>query len=734
MASPLIAPVLATALVLGAASADAQLKGVRQFPVTFVEPDTLRLEFYALQAGEDVRLTTKGTDTVRARLRVLDAGGGRPLSRLLALPQDKLFSPGNTLLELRSAAIHDSLIAGEYSGTVQLLDRDGKLVGERPLLVTVPALVRPAERQWAATVYKFTVFSAWRAGFPQQSETRCAPRDSSWTARFPDPRPAPCVRDNVLPLRLAARDARYVSEAFRVHSKPVLLGVIENEKAQDHAMVWWTGNPLGSPPRTGSPGVEMQFVGMDEPGVYTGNIQLPPEAGSGTVALVVKVTHHWTLVLLPIMLGVALSMWLRRYVRKRQAVLSLRERSTQLVVRAEHVDRRLAQLDDEVEDAARLRVDVAVTDRLRQADRRIRALALSRAPAERNDAERDAVDAEVTALEAALVGWEELVDALQRVGRLLGEFDDLTARLPARAGLGDVPAVRTTAVAVLKAAVLDTDAAVHARCTLATQQADLLEWWSGLAEEAVRLGAGKGRGGERRVGRALCRGGQQRAGGSGQDAAPHRRHGPVAAAAQGPVPPAVAPAPDGRGGRRGRSGGGGCGGMGARRAAQPAAARAEPPREPLPLRRHAGGAGCAQGVDRQVRVRVHGRCPGVRRGLGGRALRAVHRQAVLRHPGRLRGGRALGLRHQAGDRCGSRRAGGRHRLALPAQARRARRGRRRGEGLTRLVRRVLRLPRGVRRDHADGHGGPGAMPAPPCRFVREGGTWNRSDGPYRSRF
>ncbi len=504
MASRLfLAPVLATALALGAASAGAQVirrasvatEGVRPFPVRFQELDTVRLEFHALHAGQDLRLKTSGSDTVRARLRVMDAGSGRPLSRLLALPQDRLFSPGNSLLELRSAAIHDSLVAGEYSGTVQLLDRDGKLVGERPLLVTVPALVRPAERQWAATVYKFTVFSAWRAGFPQQSETRCAPRDSYWTARFPDPRPAPCVRDNVLPLRLAARDARYVPEAFRVPSEPVLLGVIENKAAKDHAMVWWTGNPLGAPPRMGgAPGVEMQFVGMDEPGEYTGNVQLPPEAGSGTVALVVKVTHHWTLVLLPIMLGVALSMWLRRYVRKRQAVLSLRERSTQLVVRAEHVDRRLAQLDDEVEDAARLRVDVAVTDRLRQADRRIRALALSRAPAERNDAERDAVDAEITALEAALGGREELVDALQRVGGLLGEFDDLTARLPGRARLGDVPAVRTTAVAVLKAAVLDTDAAVHARCTLATQQADLLEWWSGLAEEAVRLGAGKAAG------------------------------------------------------------------------------------------------------------------------------------------------------------------------------------------------------------------------------------------------
>ncbi|HEX2077138.1 MAG TPA: hypothetical protein VHG08_05500 [Longimicrobium sp.] len=498
----LLAPVLATALVLGAASAEAQLmrrttapgEGIRQFPVAFLEPDTLRLEFHALQAGEDLRLKTTGTDTVRVRLRVLDTGSGRPLSRLLALPQDRLFSPGNALLELRSTVPHDSVVPGEYSGTVQLLDRDSKLVGERPLRVTVPARVRPAERQWAVTVYKFTVFAGWRAGFSQQAETRCAPRDSYWTSRFPDPRPAPCVRDNVLPLRLPARDAAYLPEAFRTPSEAELLGVIENKAAKDHAMVWWTGNPLGAPPKVGSPGVEMQFVGMDEPGEYTGTIQLPPAAGSGPVALSVKVTHHWTLVLLPIMLGVALSMWLRRYVRKRQALLALRERSTQLVVRAEQVDRRLTQLDDEVEDAARLRVDVAVADRLRQVNRRIRVLALSRAPAERNDAERDAIDAEVTALEATLGAWEELVDALRRVGELLREFDDVTARLPGRAGLGDVPALRGTAVAVLKTAALDTNDAVYARCVLATQQADLLERWSVLAEEAVRLGAAKAAG------------------------------------------------------------------------------------------------------------------------------------------------------------------------------------------------------------------------------------------------
>lgn len=496
----LLAPVLATALVLGAASAGAQLtrrtagEGVRQFPVSFVETDTLRLEFYALQAGEDLRLTAKGTDTVRLRLRVLDTGSGRPLSRLVALPRDRLFSPGNALLELRSTVPHDSLVPGEYSGTVQLLDRDDKPVGERPLLVTVPARVRPAERQWAVTVYKFTVFAGWRAGFSQQAETRCAPRDSYWTSRFPDPRPAPCVRDNVLPLRLPARDAAYVPEAFQTPSEAQLLGVIENKAAKDHAMVWWTGNPLGAPPRVGSPGVEMQFVGMDEPGEYTGTIQLPPEAGSGSVALSVKVTHHWTLVLLPIMLGVALSMWLRRFVRKRQALLALRERSTQLVVRAEQVDSRLTQLDDEVEDAARLRVEPSVTDRLRQVNRRIRVLALSRAPAERSDAERDAIDAEVTALEATLSAWEELVDALQRLGGLLGGFDDVTTRLPGRAGPGDVPLLRESAVAALKTAALDTDDAVRARCVLAAQQADLLERWSVLAEEAVRLGGGKAAG------------------------------------------------------------------------------------------------------------------------------------------------------------------------------------------------------------------------------------------------
>jgi hypothetical protein len=357
----------------------------------------------------------------------------------------------------------------------------------------VPAYLPPAETTWTATISKFALMATRRAGRSQQAETRCAAATRKWPGRPADVGLVPCVRDNIIPLRLNSSDRDNLPRAFDSVSAPVLLGVIKNESAQDHAMVWWTGSPLGEPATGLSwPGVEMEFVGVDEPGEYTGTIRMPLEAGGLPVMLSVRMTHHWPLVLLPIMLGVALSMWLRSYVRKRQGVLALRERRAQLVVRAERVDILFSRLDEEVPDAERFRLDAGIQDRMRQADRRIRSLIRSRGPAERDETERAAIDMELTLLEGTLSAWEELVEGLQRVGTLLAELDEASAALPEPDPSGQVPELRGTAEGVLALVPLGTDEAVHEHCNHVGEAVYLLERWVELAREAADLASQEG--------------------------------------------------------------------------------------------------------------------------------------------------------------------------------------------------------------------------------------------------
>jgi hypothetical protein len=485
--TPFSRPLLLVALVLASAQGAYGQISAREKFASLVVPPAKEVELRELRAGVDLQVRNTTDKPFTARLQVVNDGRNLPISRLIDVSTGFSVPPGGTLLQITSAVQEGAVRPGRYSGIVQALNPAGRPIGKLAIEVKVLAQLAPAESVWTASVAKFAWRPMARTAHSQQAERRCAPLESDSKDWLEQVGLLPCVRDNVIPLRASDADREFLPAAFNALSRRKLLGIVHNADGHDDALVWWTGTALKRNAATPWPGVEMEFVGLDEPGLYKGRIQLPLEAGSRVVQLSVRVSHDWPLVLIPIMLGVLLSMWLRYYIRKGQVVLGLRERRTRLVVRLDGLTARLAAVDDEYPEAGRFRVDTSVADHLRASDQAIKMLSRSRAAAEVDDREATRIASELSALESLLDRWCELADALERSGAALQQFDTISRDAALGAARAQEVKARTDVAGLLVSAELADAPAVAARRRDLLHAADFLERWCGVGSRLVEV-------------------------------------------------------------------------------------------------------------------------------------------------------------------------------------------------------------------------------------------------------
>ncbi|PWB73185.1 MAG: hypothetical protein C3F07_10040 [Anaerolineales bacterium] len=187
-------------------------------------------------------------------------------------------------------------------------------------------------------------------------------------------------------------------------------------------------------PENSSPGVELQFNGLSDPGVYTAKLDLlPNDKDRGAVTLTVNVTDHWILPVFVLIVGILIAMGIQRYVGVGKKIEALLERKRNLEnhpkksvnfmgysLNLEDFGKRISKLNEQLEQLDNISAPVI----------------------EDSNKDYQAAQAELDALEKQIQVWEGFEGKLLELEKAIAKFGSTpTANKPAwPRNIGEWPA------------------------------------------------------------------------------------------------------------------------------------------------------------------------------------------------------------------------------------------------------------------------------------------------------